>query len=91
MNLNLSALFIHNFNFNKIYKNFFKKCCDNNCSTCLYFNEDYFIKLNDNYILPILDNSCCTSFYCIYIIKCLFCNMFYIGQLMILVTGYMII
>ena len=80
MNLNLSALFIHNFNFNKIYKNFFKKCCDNNCSTCLYFNEDYYIKLNDNYILPILDNSCCTSFYCIYIIKCLFCDMFYIGQ-----------
>ena len=80
MNFNLAALFIHDFKYKKIYKNCFRKCDNILCSTCFYFNQDYFIDLNNNYLLPILDNSCCNSFFCIYIIKCLYCKSFYIGQ-----------
>jgi hypothetical protein len=80
MNWNLSALFIHGFKYEKSFKNFFVKCKNIYCKTCFYFNNDYYIKLNDNYLLPILDNSSCNSMYCIYIIKCILCNSFYIGQ-----------
>ncbi len=77
---NLISLFVHNLNFPIIRKNFFKKCNNINCNTCLFANTNYFISLKNNFDLPIFNDSNCSSNNAIYIIHCKLCNYFYIGQ-----------
>ena len=81
MNFNIGALFIHDFKIKKVYKNFFKRCNDFKCNTCLFFSSDHFIEIKDEYLFPIFDNSNCNTLNCVYIITCKLCNfVFYIGQ-----------
>lgn len=80
MNCNLASLFIHDFSFKTLFKNFFKNCMNLYCSTCTFFSKDYFIQLTENFFIPIFDNSSCDSENCVYCIKCNLCNAFYIGQ-----------
>jgi len=80
MQPNLKSLMVHDFKIPSIYKNFFKKCNNANCKTCLFAEESYFIQLTNKFILPIFDNSNCSTENCIYFLKCNLCNGFYVGQ-----------
>ena len=81
MNYNISALFIHDFKLKRTYKNFYKRCENFNCNTCLFFSSDYYINIKEKFILPIFDNCNCETKNCVYIISCKLCrNVFYIGQ-----------
>ena len=78
LNFNLGSYFINNFN--TLYKsNFYKKCSDN-CKTCFFANTSPFLSNNYNLKINIHSYSSCNSSNCIYFIKCLKCNLFYIGQ-----------
>ena len=55
------------------------KCDDNYCITCKFIYEKNFIKIN-SFILPIISNCTCKSKDLIYIIMCIKCNVYYIGQ-----------
>ena len=79
MQNNLKSILIHNFKIPTIDKNNYKRCRDLNCNICMFSNKDYFIKLK-SLILPICVDSDCSVEYCVYIIKCNLCNVFYIGQ-----------
>jgi hypothetical protein len=61
----------------------YRKCNDLNCLVCKYSEIASFIKLDD-FVLPLLNISSCTSRNIIYIIKCQKCNVFYIGESIIL-------
>jgi len=80
MQLNLSSLLVHNFKFPLVMKNFYKKCSNSDCKTCLFSNSKHLIFLTENFALPIIDFSSCDSRDCIYIIFCSLCNAFYVGQ-----------
>jgi hypothetical protein len=80
MQYNLSSLLIHNFRMNIIKKDQFKRCTNPDCSICKFSNTDSSLRLSDNFILPFFDNSDCNSLNVIYILKCNFCESFYIGQ-----------
>jgi hypothetical protein len=75
---NLKLLLIDNlkFNLNRLY--FTKKC--NNCYICNFIYNVSFIKLNYNFYIPLKINCNCKSKKIVYIIKCLKCNIFYIGE-----------
>ena len=79
---NISSLLIHNiysFNFNNNICNY-HKCDNNNCKVCLYSLNFKYLLLNGYFYIPIFNNSNCKSSHIIYIIKCLKCNCYYIGQ-----------
>jgi len=82
MQFNLSSLLVHNFKFPFRLKNFYKKCENINCKTCLFSNRKNLIYLTENFALPIFDSGSCKSRNCIYIIFCSFCSAFYVGQTM---------
>lgn len=69
------------FNFNSCNQTFKqnKKCSDLNCKICNFLIIDNFYIFN-NFKLPIIDMSTCTSSHVIYIIICLKCHIFYIGE-----------
>ena len=52
---------------------------ENNCGICKYSLPVTYLKLNDFY-LPILNNSSCDAKNAVYIIKCIICDSYYIGQ-----------
>ena len=76
---NLFSIFIHN---KRLENNtcHTKKCLAINCSTCSYINSNSYIFLKNGFIIPIKDNCNCASTNVIYIIRCLFCDVFYVGQ-----------
>ncbi len=80
MNYNISALFVHDFKFKRVFKNFYKKCNNFNCKTCFYFSSDYYIFLKENFLLPIFDNSNCKTRNCVYMLDCKLCGFKYIGE-----------
>ena len=75
---NLKMLLIDNLNskVNRIYST--KKC--NKCFICNFVLETSFLNLNNTFILPLKSNCNCESKKVVYIIKCLKCNIFYIGE-----------
>ena len=75
---NLKLLLINNFRFNLNMLFFTKKC--NNCFICNFIYNVSHIKLNSNFYLPLKNNCNCNSKQIVYIIKCLKCNIFYIGE-----------
>ena len=76
---NLSSLLIHNFKPQTSFRNFYKKCEKTSCKICKYSLTNSYIYLN-NFILPIFSNSSCLSLNCIYVLKCIKCEFYYIGQ-----------
>ena len=81
MNYSIGALFIHNFKLKRTYKNFYKRCLDFKCKTCLYFSSDHYLNIKNNFILPVFDNSNCETENCVYIISCKLCkDAYYVGQ-----------
>ncbi len=79
MSSNLNDIFI---NKKKIHdcKTFKTTRCNNSkCVTCKFVYEKSFLKTN-NFQLPMLSNCTCDSFNLVYIIFCVKCNVYYIGQ-----------
>jgi hypothetical protein len=75
---NLNNIFINNFKLN--YNNFFNNHCDDPlCTICKFIYKDNFIKSN-HFFIPVINNSTCKSTNLIYILICVKCNVFYIGQ-----------
>ena len=75
---NLNHSFI-NLNSNVTKYDFKTKKCLSNCSYCKYKYE--FSSLNFNtFFFPTYTNSCCQLEKCVYILICIKCNCFYIGQ-----------
>jgi len=77
---NFKKILIDNFNFNKFNISYYcKKCNLDNCRVChLVLNISY-LNLN-KFILPMTNNCTCQSKQVVYIIKCLKCNIYYIGE-----------
>jgi hypothetical protein len=79
MGANLRSIFVFKI-FNE--KKFFWKnnyCDFRNCNICKLKYEKSFLELNNGFIIPLLDVNC-KSLNCVYIIMCLKCNIFYIGE-----------
>jgi len=81
INTSIGAHLIHGFKSDDQFNNkkYCKKCNDSSCNVCFYLSETFMIKLNSFY-LPILTDSNCQSSGVIYIITCLKCKVFYIGE-----------
>ncbi len=77
---NLKALLIDKIK-NKTSEHYHTKKCSNiNCSTCKYIMEIAYLKINSKFSLPIMSNGNCESRNLIYIIKCVKCKYFYVGE-----------
>ena len=76
---NIKKLFIDNFyfNYNKSFTT--KKCKSKDCSICKFSLNYSFLKIG-NFKLPLKCNSNCVSRGIVYIIKCIKCDVFYIGE-----------
>ena len=79
MNFNLSQLLVHGAKMNTYKKYNYTKCNKKKCITCSFANINFYLNLN-NFSLPILSNSSCSSKNVVYILNCIKCNIFYIGQ-----------
>jgi hypothetical protein len=80
MQPNLISLFIFNFNFPSIKTFYFRKCQKKDCKTCNFASTDKYILLKNYFYFPIECLSNCSTINCIYIIRCIKCNCFYIGE-----------
>ena len=79
ININLNKLFVHNFNIPSI--SIFKTIKCNKCFCCKFIYENSFITLKDSNIsIQLLSNSNCNSSNVVYIILCIKCKIFYIGE-----------
>ena len=76
---NLSYLCVHLMSFNYNLQTCRTISCSKNCKICMYINTDFYISL-DGFILPMLSNATCDSCNLVYIIVCLRCKVFYIGE-----------
>jgi hypothetical protein len=80
MQPNLSRVFVHNMKLPSVSKHAYHKCGKGICClTCNFAHGDSFLSLG-KFILPMMANSNCSSKFCIYIIACLKCKMYYIGE-----------
>ena len=75
---NLNSLLVHNFIFSTSSSFKTYKCKD--CRICNFIYNFSFIKLNDKYYINLLSNGSCLSSNLVYIILCLKCKIFYIGE-----------
>ena len=76
---NLNSIFVHNFNLDYFSSFYTKKCF--NCRICNYIYKYPFITLKDSKLaLNLLCNANCQTTNVIYIILCLKCKIFYIGE-----------
>ena len=76
---NLKKLLIDNCSF-KFNNNFYtRKCRVKDCKICDFVYKVSFLKIG-NFLLPLKCNSNCKSLGIVYIIKCLKCNIFYVGE-----------
>ena len=83
MQPNINAILVHNiYSFNLLAQRnkTYKKCSNPSCSICKLSLTLSYIDLNLNFILQINNNSSCDSQGNIYLIKCMKCNCFYIGE-----------
>jgi hypothetical protein len=78
IDINLQNNLVHNFNFSFPSIKKTSKC--NNCRICNFIYKSSFIKLKNNHNLYMLSNGNCNSSNLIYIIICMKCNIFYIGE-----------
>lgn len=77
---NLSLITIHNPSKSFIKNNCFTfKCNLVNCKICNYINVSSFLDLN-GLILPFVSNGNCQSTNLVYIISCIRCKVYYIGE-----------
>jgi len=77
---NFKKILIDNFNFNKFNISFStRKCNLDDCRVCHLLLNISYIYLN-KFILPMANNCNCNSKQVVYIIKCLKCNIYYIGE-----------
>ncbi len=76
---NLKMILMYNFKFLNLTAKSEVKKCHLNCSLCKYHLNYTFIR-NYEFLLPVYnyDNCCATD--CVYIIKCMSCNVYYVGQ-----------
>ena len=79
MQKNLSSTLVHNSSLVLHNNHKYTNCLENNCGICKYSLPVTYLKLNDFY-LPILNNSSCDAKNAVYIIKCIICDSYYIGQ-----------
>ena len=75
----INGIFSQNFSM-KFFN--YKKCNKTSCKLCIYSDNSKYLYLpkNGNFFLPITTNATCTSSQIVYIIKCIKCNVFYIGE-----------
>jgi hypothetical protein len=78
MSNSLNSIFVHNNKIDRNYQTY--KCNTINCKTCNFINYNSYIMLKNGFILPIMSNSNCLSTKVVYIIRCILCDCFYIGQ-----------
>ncbi len=76
---NFNDIFLNSKNVftSKSFKTF--NCSNLNCVTCKFIYERNFLKMY-NFYLPMLSNCNCESTHLVYIIFCLKCKVYYIGQ-----------
>ncbi len=79
MQNNFSSIFVHNKTMDVSVHHRYSKCLLLSCKICKFSVSSKFLKLKDFY-LPCLSYSSCNSLFVVYIIKCLSCDSFYIGQ-----------
>ena len=79
INLNIGSLLVHNARHFDLQKKFFIKCKNRTCQACKHAISHHYIK-SSNFILPLLSMSNCSSTHVVYIIICLKCNVFYVGE-----------
>jgi len=81
VNNNLRQIFVHNSKLSQI-KCFFNcsNCSLESCRCCKFIENKNYLFFTENFSLPILSNSNCKSKNCVYIINCIYCNSFYIGE-----------
>jgi hypothetical protein len=77
---NLFMLMAKNFKINSRNSKQTLKCDKINCNTCKYIYKTD--KINDTSLrnIPLASNGSCWSKNCVYILKCIKCNVYYIGQ-----------
>ena len=80
---NLNNILINN-NHNSIllksnYISYKDTCESLNCSTCFYLYNRNYIKIN-SFQFPVYNNKICNSSNIVYILICIRCNYFYVGQ-----------
>jgi hypothetical protein len=82
VNTNLNNALVHNQSLLKIYKYKTSKCNEKNCNICKFIYDKHYVNLEKNYDLKIklMNNATCLTDNIIYIIICLKCNIFYIGE-----------
>ena len=76
---NLNDIFINKGKIDANYSGTTLKCNSDNCNTCNFIYLNNFIQKN-SFKLPLLNNTNCESENVIYILICLRCEMYYIGQ-----------
>ena len=77
---NISQLLVHSHKFSSFKPFYNKRCLSANCVYCKFIDTSSNSILINNLLIPIYSTSDCTAKNLIYIIKCLVCNMFYIGE-----------
>ncbi len=77
---NLKAILIDKIKSYSLEHNKTKKCKNENCGICKYILEVSFLNINYNYSIPIMSNCNCENDNLVYIIKCMKCKYFYIGE-----------
>jgi len=77
--LNLSYLLVHQMKFDFNLKITCTRLCLKNCNICPFIDFNPYIKLNELW-LPMLCNATCDSSNLVYIIQCIKCKVFYIGE-----------
>lgn len=77
---NFKMILISGFKLNNRTPFSYQQCNKNKCVTCKYAASGSCYIETESFTLPILANSSCDTMNCIYVIKCVKCNKFYIGQ-----------
>ena len=78
MSANLTSIFVHNKRLESLSYTY--KCKNLTCVTCKFINTNSYIMLKNGFIIPIMNNSCCETRHAVYIIRCVLCEVFYIGE-----------
>ena len=79
ISLNLKQILIDKTVYNTNHNFFTKQCLNENCQICQYIYNVNHVKIN-HFILPLISSSDCNSSGIIYIIKCIKCSLFYVGE-----------
>jgi hypothetical protein len=81
VNNSLKKILVHNGNLSQFnYRFECSPCLLDNCRSCPFFQTKIIVDFDNKFSLPILSNSNCKSKFCIYILHCIYCNSYYIGE-----------